>query len=50
MIMIISKTNSICSFDIFEKRVFGFVGIKWIVFFFFLATILIMEMINFHLS
>ena len=37
----------LCSFDIFDKRVFSFVVIKSIVFFF-LATILIMAMFNFQ--
>ena len=36
-----------CSFDIFDKSVFAFIGINSIVFFF-LATILIMAMFNFQ--
>ena len=46
MIMVIPKPI-LCSFDIFDKRVFGFAGIKLIVFFF-LATILIMTMFTFQ--
>ena len=46
MIIAIPKPNSVCSFDIFGKRVFGFVGIK-LVGVFFLAIVLIVAMFNF---
>ena len=45
MIMVIPNLI-LCSFDIFDKTVFDFVGIQSI-FFFFLATILIMATFNF---
>ena len=44
MIMVIPNLI-LCSFDIFDKTVFDFVGIQSI--FFFLATILIMATFNF---
>ena len=47
LIFELSWFPNLCSFGSFDKRDFGFVGIKFIVFFF-LATILIMVMFNFQ--